>query len=145
LLVVAVLLLAAQGGLQAFNAGKTGTRTSSASVVATGSAYDGITTFTIKSLLTGYVAQEGVRVANQGKVTTTFTWSTTSDPSGVVTTFTDCAANTAVGSTCSVLFTGPPKAAGTYTFTGKITGTATGFRTTIPSITVTVQYCLVPC
>jgi len=130
-------------GLQAFNAENTSTRSGSANVVATGSSYDGVAAVKITaSNILGYTAQTGVNVTNKGSVTSTFTWTTSSDPSGVVTSSTNCAANTAVGSVCSVQFTGPAKSIGNYTFTGTIDGSGSNFRSIVPSITVTVQYCL---
>lgn len=145
-LAAVALVLWAHGGLSAFDTADTGARASAASVVATGSAYDGIATTVIHSPLVGIAAQEGVRVYNNGTVPTTFTWTTTSDPGTVVISVAGtCGATaTAVGTSCTVLFTVGPKAEGTYTVTGKIAGTDTNFRSSIPGITVTVKYCVLP-
>jgi hypothetical protein len=141
----AFLLLGAPGGLLAFNAGHSGTRSGSASVVASSSGYAGVSTLQISaSTVLGYAVQTGVNVVNKGPVTTTYTWTTTSDPSGLVTAATNCPTSTASGSTCSVLFTGPAKLPGTYTFTGTVSGTGPNFRVSVPGVTVTVKYCTVP-
>lgn len=142
----AVVLAVLGAGSSAFDAGSTSTRGSSASVVGTGSAYDGVGTGIISaSTLLGYTAQAGVNVTNNGKVATTFTFTKTSDPNGVVSSVTQCAAGTAVGAVCTVQFTGPGGILpGTYTFTGTVDGSATGFRSTVPNVVVTVTYCAVP-
>jgi hypothetical protein len=114
--------------------------------VGTGSSYDAIGTGVMSaSTVIGYTSQTGVNVTNSGKTATTFTFTKTSDPSSVVTTVTQCAASTAVGSVCAIKFTGPGGLLpGTYTFTGSLAGSGTGFRSTIPNITVTVKYCALP-
>ncbi|MCA1814400.1 MAG: hypothetical protein LC624_10695 [Halobacteriales archaeon] len=145
-LAIVAVALTLGAGSSAFNATTSSTRSSSASVVGTGSAYDGIGTGVMSaSTVLGYTAQSGINVTNGGKVATTFTFTKTSDPSAVVTSVTQCAANTAVGSVCAVKFTGPSGLLpGTYTFTGTIDGTGSKFRSTVPSITVTVKYCALP-
>jgi len=138
-------LVALGGGSGAFNADTLSTRASSASVVGTGSAYDGVGTGIMSaSIVLGYTSQSGVNVTNNGKVVTTFTWTTTSDPNHIVTSVTQCAANTAIGSVCTVKFTGPNLGTGTYTFTGTVDGSGTNFRSSVPGIVVTVKYCALP-
>jgi len=146
-LAVGAALLAILGaGSSAFNADTLGTRGSSASVVGTGSAYDAVGTGVMSaSTILGYNNQTGINVTNNGKTATTFTFTKTSDPSNIVTFINNCAANTAVGSTCAIRFSGPTGSLpGTYTFTGTVTASGTGFRSTIPGITVTVKYCALP-
>ena len=146
LLAGASLLLLAQAQSGAFDAADASTRSSTADVVGTGAAFNGIATVQVSgSSIAGYTNELGVRIGNNGTTTTTFAWTTTADPDAIFTSVNPCAANTAVGGTCDLQFTGPLKAPGTYTFTGRVDGTASGmFRSTIPNIVVTVKYCALP-
>lgn len=144
--VASAVLLALGAGIPAFSAAPLGARSDNASVVGTGAAYDAVQTVRISaSTLLGYSNQLGVRVYNNGTVATTFTWTTTSDPNNVEQGVTNCAANTAVGASCAIRFSGPALLTGSYTFTGRVNGVKPAqFRSEVPGIVVTVAYCPLP-
>lgn len=128
-------------------ASDSGIRSPTASVVATASAYNGVTvvTFVSASVATGYSNQDAITVVNQGTATTTFAAAEQSDASNVASSVTTCSANTAVGASCVVKLSGPAKSAGTYGVTITMDGTASGsFSSHLPSIPVTVKYCILP-
>lgn len=142
-LVVALALFAIGEGALAFNYAEAPGRSATASVVASSSAYDGVTTVQIDVPLTGGSNRLGARVVNQGSpLAQTITWTETSDPNNVATPAAACSAPTAVGATCEVRFNiAPSVTLGTFTFTGKVDASAAGYRSTVPGVVVTVRYC----